>query len=206
MINAFKGASASPLGAGVNSINCSIISTIPTNNDTHINHTLNIINSLAEGADQLVACTIIEMDITFRIICPIPFEFSQYRSTLTTTESKLTFDHILNNPKLKTETVEMKLPFETNEQRNNGYSQAANKLLELSDFIIALYNPLKTGHTGGTKETIDFAMQQNLPIIHINTSNPDHLAISSTHTNYKISYLHIMDLKESDLLNNIFVE
>lgn len=179
-----------------------IISTFSTNkntqeNDTH--HTINIINSLAEGADQLAACTIIEMNTPTRLTCPIPFNLSQYRSTLTTKESQLTFDELLKNPKLSTETIELKLPFETDDLKNKGYRLAANKLLELSDFIIALYDPSKTGHTGGTKETIDFAIQKDIPIIHLNTSSPNLIAISSSYTNHKINFLNISELRISEL-------
>lgn len=166
-------------------------------------YTINMINSLAEGADQLAACVINEMDAPIKLICPIPFKLSQYRSTLTTNASKLTFDELLNSPELSSKTIEMKLPFESDELKNKGYQQAAKKLLELSDFIIALYDPSKTGHTGGTKETINFAMQNNIPVVHLNINNPSHIAISSSYTQHKINYQNITTLKTSELQSNI---
>ncbi|VAW78436.1 hypothetical protein MNBD_GAMMA15-1490 [hydrothermal vent metagenome] len=131
-----------------------------------------LINSLAEGADQLVAEVVRALPYSFRLSCPIPFPSSKYKQLFSTSADRENFDRLVADEQLAPVIIEMDCSADTPKQRQQGYRAAADMLLDNTDILVALYDPEKVGDTGGSLDTTEIAVQRRIPVIHLNTKNP----------------------------------
>jgi len=132
-----------------------------------------LINSLAEGADQLAAEVVRALPYSFRLSCPTPFPSDKYKQLFSTQTDRENFDRLAADEQLAPVVIEMDCSAVTPKQRQQGYRAAADMLLDNTDILIALYDPEKVGDTGGSLETTEIAVQRRIPVIHLNTKNPE---------------------------------
>ena len=144
-----------------------------------------LVNALAEGADQLAADVALKLPYTFRLSCPVPFPVETYKKWFSTQAGRERFDRLTADEQLDPVVVELDYHSETPAQRRDGYRAAADMLLEHSDILVALYDPDKNGNTGGSRETAQIAAQQQLPVIHLNTKDPQAITLTRKLTRFE---------------------
>ena len=110
---------------------------------------LYLVNSLAEGVDQLAAAIAINPDLGFQLRCPVPFTLECYKSHFQyqAEDARKQFDRFISDP--NTSLVMMGCSDEDGKRRE-GYRAAAGMLLENSDLIIAVLDADRD-HRGGNK-------------------------------------------------------
>ncbi len=134
-----------------------------------------LVNSLAEGADQLVALAAQHAGLDYNIWCPLPFPAEEYKRHFypfegeTPKESfdKLTAADNCQVVALNAPTSESELPL--------AYAAAATLLLENTDLLVAIHDPQRKGSTGGTQHSIRKARQMRIPSIEIDIRQPAQL-------------------------------
>ena len=141
--------------------------------------TLFLIDSLAEGADQLVADAALLGGFRYRLRAPIPFTSDQYKSffTFDKQDSIATFDRITCDPDHKAIVVELCGDGESD--RSDDYAAAADVLLDNCDLLLAVYDPSVSGGEGGTVDTVEKAVARGLNVVGINIRRPDQLIFVS---------------------------
>jgi len=134
-----------------------------------------LVNSLAEGADQLAAEVAVQSGIGYRLRCPIPFETAVYkdRFQFDAKDAWVRFDRLTMDPELDTAVIMLDCPHATPDERRAGYAAAAHLLLENSDVLVAVMDPEHPTSGVGTHYTVQRAEQMSVPIVHIDPRNPD---------------------------------
>lgn len=131
-----------------------------------------LLDSLAEGADQLVADAAIAGGFGYRIRCPLPFAANEYKSFFTydREESIAAFDRITHDPDNDAVLVELTCSGATD--RPDGYAAAADILLDNSDLLLAVYDPSRAGSEGGTAETVEKAVAAGVAVAVVDIREP----------------------------------
>lgn len=139
-----------------------------------------LVDPLAEGADQLVAEVAVENGEGYSLRCPIPFTIAEYKSMFTyeVARSSTTFDRLVGDPSRDGVVVELACSTAETE-RGAAYAAAADVLLENSDLLLAIYDPSRTGSTGGTAETLAKAGRFGMPVVGIDSRSPETLELLS---------------------------
>ena len=118
------------------------------------------ISSLATGADQLFARTI--LNLGGRILTVIPFE--GYEKTFKEKMDLNSFRDIL-----ELSTDKEVLP--AKESKEASYFAAGKRVVELSDFMIAVWDGKGALGPGGTGDIVPFARSKNRIVIHLNPNS-----------------------------------
>lgn len=141
--------------------------------------TLFIVDSLAEGADQLVADAARRGGFRFHLRTPIPFTGNEYKSFFTVDKqnSVATFDRLTGDPEL--EPIVVELCGEAEGGRADDYAAAADVLLDNCDLLLAVYDPSASGGEGGTADTVNKAVGAGLDVVGIDLRWPDRLVLVS---------------------------
>lgn len=131
-----------------------------------------MINSLAEGADQLVARVALDEALGFSLRCPVPFTTGEYTGLFTydRDRSVATFHQLASDA----EVVELAHSADAMD-RDEGYAAAADYVLRHSDMLLALYDPGRYGGYGGSAHTVSDAEGQRLPVVRIDLRDPGKL-------------------------------
>lgn len=125
--------------------------------------TLAVMSSLAEGADRLVAQTILKRpDAT--LIVPLPLPQADYETDFETAESKNEFQELL---KSASEVIEMP----ATATRNEAYEAAGKYVLENCDVLLTIWDGQGAQGQGGTGEIVSLARERGLPIAWIHAGN-----------------------------------
>lgn len=136
-----------------------------------------LIDSLADGADQLAAQVIRKLPYKFQLSCPIPFPRELYKKPFFTDQDRSQFDELVKDERFDTVVIEMNCNSETEKCKAEAYRAAADMLLDNTDLLIAIYDPDKEGHLGGTVNTVNIAQERRIPVIHLNTKKPDEIQL-----------------------------
>jgi hypothetical protein len=113
------------------------------------------VTSLAIGADQLLARLILEVGGKIHVV--LPFEDIER----TFSPEDLPAYHSL----LKSAKVEILNTHGTDEDR---YLAAGQRVVELSELMLAVWNGKPAKGKGGTADVVAFAILRGVPVIHIN--------------------------------------
>lgn len=114
------------------------------------------LSSLAEGADQIFASVLVREQIPFRAVIPA----KRYKNTfdaehLPAYESLLQSAHFIDV-----------LSFD--EPSEAAYYEAGTKIVNESDFLIAVWNGEKAKGFGGTADIVNYAKAKRRLVIHVN--------------------------------------
>lgn len=115
------------------------------------------ITCLAIGADQLYAELLLKKNIPYLSIIPS----KDYETTFKNGKDKDNYLHFLK----KSENIEYLQNDNPNEQ---AFYEAGKKLVDMADYIIAIWNGKKAKGLGGTGDIVEYALKQNKKVIHIN--------------------------------------
>jgi hypothetical protein len=115
------------------------------------------LSSLAAGADQLFARLILQHGGELRVILP----FSRYEETFTTVKDLAEFRSLLD----QATAVEV-----LNEcpDRQESYLAAGQRVVDLADRMIAVWNGRAAAGLGGTGDIVRYSQAKQRPVLHIN--------------------------------------
>jgi hypothetical protein len=114
------------------------------------------LSSLAIGADQLFSELILAQRGELRVILPFP----KYRETFTTAKDLTTYRTLLGCAA----SVEI-LPVLPN--REESYLAAGQRVVDLSDWMIAVWNGRKAAGLGGTGDIVQYAIEKRKEVVHV---------------------------------------
>jgi hypothetical protein len=134
-----------------------------------------IVSPLAEGADRIVAATVLSTDpgLSARpreLVVPLPFPLDYYRGTdgnpgsdCRDARSQAEFDH-LYAAACQTRVLHVLAPAD-DRVRDAGYRDVGKFVVEHSDLLVALWDGQDTGLEGGTAAVVRLALQRGIPVI-----------------------------------------
>lgn len=119
--------------------------------------TPDLISSLAEGADRLVA----EAAVALRIglVCPLPFAVDEYAVDFADPASLLAFRSLL------AEAKEIVVLPGRREDGASAYAAAGRWMLERSDLLIGVWDGGGSAGAGGTRDIMDRALEYGIPVL-----------------------------------------
>ncbi len=115
------------------------------------------LSSLAAGADQLFARLILERGAELRAVLPFP----GYHETLTPGEELDSYEALL----ARADVVEV-LPARAG--RGESYLAAGQRIVDLSDRVIAVWDGREAAGLGGTADAVRYALARQRALLHIN--------------------------------------
>lgn len=117
------------------------------------------LSSLAMGADQLFALRVLARGGVLHAVLP----FHDYRSRFGSSDARQSFDDLLS----KSSEITILDSEGTDEQR---YWVAGQKVVELSDAVVAVWDGKPARGLGGTGDVVEYAIAQGVPVHHLDPS------------------------------------
>jgi len=133
---------------------------------------LRVLTPLAEGADRIVARTVLNYPGA-RLDVVLPLTVEDYLEEFATEESKKEFEELLRRCRkpvpLRTRRIrdDRHDPGDQAELRRQAYRQGGQYVVDHCDVLIAVWDGQPSRGRGGTAETIQYALEQNRPIIRV---------------------------------------
>ena len=113
--------------------------------------------SLANGADQLYALLLTQIGKPYTVVVPC----RRYELTFTSLDIRDRYRHLLDGAR---ERVDLDFVEPTEE----AFWAAGKKVVELSDYLIAVWNGRPAKGLGGTADVVRFGLNQGKLVVHIN--------------------------------------
>lgn len=124
---------------------------------------LQVLSSLAEGADRLVAQEVLKhQGATLVVALPLPAE--DYRQDFATPQSKAAFTRLVKR-------AERVLTLPPPATRDEAYEQAGHYVVDHCDALIALWDGQESQGRGGTADMVRRALARGIPVFHIKAGN-----------------------------------
>jgi hypothetical protein len=131
-----------------------------------------VVSPLAEGADRVVARAVLESrDACLDAVIPLALE--DYLEDFATGESRAEFAELLSRCGepvfLRTRLIrdERQDAGGQAELRRDAYAQAGRYVVDHCDVLIAVWDGEPTGGRGGTAEIVEYAREQNRPVLRV---------------------------------------
>jgi len=115
------------------------------------------LSSLAIGADQLFARLVLQHGGEIRVILPFP----SYIEIFKTEADRIKYRELLE----RAASVEMLAPDPNPEA---SYLAAGQRIVDLADRMIAIWNGKPAAGLGGTGDIVDYALGKGKEVLHIN--------------------------------------
>jgi hypothetical protein len=168
-------------------------------NIDHNNLPVLFTSAIATGADTLFANVALKyfegsLDIY------LPFEKEEYLKDFNTQQDKEEFERIMREPKVKNVVIINKL---SAGNRDDLYLQAGKKVVDDSQYIIAVWDEKKARGVGGTGDIVAYAVAQSKNVLVI---NPDHekLIIKANYLPHLVE--HVKDQPRPTAYSNNIVD
>ena len=129
-----------------------------------------VLSPLAEGADRVVARAVLS-DPGARLDVVLPLTLEDYLEDFATEESRKEFKELLGRCRkpvpLRTRRIQddRRDPGDQAELRRDAYRQVGQYVVDHCDVLIAVWDGLPSRGRGGTTEIVQYAQEQNRPII-----------------------------------------
>lgn len=137
---------------------------------------ITMVNSLAEGVDQLAAEAAIEANLIQNLCVPSPFTVKEYKANFMSDVYRDKFDALIKNKNISCIISELDCSTDP-EHLPAGYEAAADILLDNTDILIAIFDKNREAKTGGSRETVDIALKRDIPVIYIDPYDPAKVSI-----------------------------
>jgi len=127
-----------------------------------------IVSALAEGADRLVAATVLEKfeGADVRLEAVLPFPADVYRRDFRAPQSATEFDQLLKRAASVVTVPEVPDPLEA-------YERAGQHVVDRCDVLVAVWNGHAASGRGGTADIVAYARQQNVHVIVVDADQPE---------------------------------
>jgi len=129
-----------------------------------------VVSPLAEGADRLVAKTILQCEEEATLDAVLPLAHDDYVNDFATSESKAEFEELLGRCRSPhylrriALSCEYSDPGSLAEMRRVAYGSVGRFVVDHCDVLIALWDG-QSGRPGGTADTVKYARSQGKPLI-----------------------------------------
>lgn len=128
-------------------------------------HQYRIISPLAEGADRIVAETILgwvggDMVLPPALDVILPFEKEEYVQDFRTQSSRDEFENLL-------EKSASMIVLAAQGTREEGYENVGHTVVDRCDLLIAIWDGKSAGGRGGTSDIVDYARESGRAYVHI---------------------------------------
>ena len=158
-------------------------------------HYFEVISSLAEGADRVIADTIVSRESapggeSNRLYALLPLPEEEYIKDFPLEESRSQFRSMLRAALVRDE-----LPLR---QRPDAYQQAAEEVVKRSDVLIVLWDGKPERGIGGTAETVEYARQNGHPMFWIHSETGE-IQFEDPQHHFEKSLSHVADYYSEDL-------
>lgn len=143
------------------------------NTSTPLNYT--VITSLAEGADRLVAETILDYNSFSNIDVVLPMRVKNYKKTFNNPDDPQFYtllDKANSTKILWINNLESNLNNNDSSEINKAFEDAGRYIVNHCDVLFVLWNGIKSGGVGGTYDVFKYALSVKKPIIIISTNHP----------------------------------
>ena len=117
-----------------------------------------VVSSLADGVDRVVAKHLMQV-YGARLIAVLPFEAELYKDDFLA-ESKLEFDDFT---KKAANIIQSSSLLDTS--RDEAYLIAGQKVVDMSDILVSIWDNLPARGKGGTADIIEYAKRQHKEIV-----------------------------------------
>ncbi|HEX2225070.1 MAG TPA: hypothetical protein VHN15_12785 [Thermoanaerobaculia bacterium] len=114
------------------------------------------VSSLAQGADQVFARIAIEQGADLYAVVPFP----EYEETFPDGESQALYRELLR----QASSVEILERLASDEE---SYLRAGQRMVDLSNLVVAVWNGKKAAGLGGTGDIVEYARSQGKAVFHI---------------------------------------
>ena len=128
-----------------------------------------VISSLAEGADRLVAETVLARPGS-QLEIPLPLPVGDYQTDFKSEESKAAFGKLCSQASLIIRAPGF-------ESRESAYEWAGLTMVGRSDIVIALWDGQRSRGVGGTAGIVTLARRYGRPVVHIPTGNAQEIRV-----------------------------
>jgi hypothetical protein len=131
-----------------------------------------VLSPLAEGADRVVARAVLS-DPDARLDVVLPLALEDYLEDFATEESRKEFKELLGRCRkpvpLRTQRIrdDRRDPDDQAELRRDAYRRVGQYVVDHCDVLIAVWDGQLSRGRGGTAETVQYAQDQNRPIIRV---------------------------------------
>jgi len=145
-----------------------------------------ILTPLAEGADRLVAETVLAFNKTSSIEVVLPMTLNDYKKTFSDPDNPQ-FDELrskarevialrnydfTSDPKIVYSNSPDDIESKIERARKEAYERVGHYVVNHVDILIALWDGNKSAKQGGTSETVSYANSKGLPLIILSTEAP----------------------------------
>ncbi|NQT77602.1 MAG: hypothetical protein HQ565_07805 [Bacteroidetes bacterium] len=148
--------------------------------------TYSVLTPLAEGADRLIAETVMEYDALSCVEVILPLTLPDYKKTFNNPDDpeffelyakarhvrKLRYLDLENDPKINQNTSETNIENRLEKAREEAFEKAGRHIVNHCDVLIAIWDGEKSQGIGGTQDIIEYANTKNRPVIIISTNPP----------------------------------
>jgi hypothetical protein len=131
-----------------------------------------VLSSLAEGADRIVARTVLEYPQA-SLLAILPLTVEDYLDDFATDESRQEFRELLAKSNrsvlLRKRNIDedRRDPQDQLELRRDAYEAAGRYVVDHCDLLIALWDGEEARGRGGTAEIVQYALSNDRPVIHV---------------------------------------
>jgi len=153
--------------------------------------TYSIVTPLAEGADRLVAETVLEYDTMSCIEVVLPLTLSDYKKTFNNPEDSEFFElynkaryvkqlrshNLESDPRISQNATETNIEHKIEIARQVAFEKAGRYIVNHCDVLIAIWDGEKSQGIGGTNDIIEYAVSKNRPVIIISTNSPHSIKV-----------------------------
>jgi hypothetical protein len=138
--------------------------------------TMQLLSSLAEGSDRLVAESALRLG--YELVCPLPLAAADFAQDFATVESRAEFSSLLERA-ARVFVVADQSSEDTS--RVAAYERAGRFVTDSSQLLIAIWDGEEARGRGGTGQVVDEAVVQGLPVAWIPLDRPDDVIVRDTH-------------------------
>ena len=124
-----------------------------------------LVSPLADGTDQLAAEVALELG--WEVHALFPFNRAAYRSTLSTAESRASFDRLMNHA-----TAVLELPGDL-DRAADAYALAGRATVAHSDLLLAIWDGKPARGRGGTADVVQLALTHGTAVLHLHSERPE---------------------------------
>jgi hypothetical protein len=147
--------------------------------------TYSVLTPLAEGADRLIAETVMEYDALSCVEVILPLTLPDYKKTFNNPDDpgffelyskarhvrKLRYLDLENDPKINQNSSETNIENRLKEARKRAFKKAGRHIVNHCDVLIAIWDGKKSQGIGGTNDIIEYAVSKKRPLIIISTNS-----------------------------------
>jgi len=174
--------------------------------------TYSVITALAEGADRLVADTILEYDEKSSIEVVLPLTLADYKKTFYDPDDRK-FLKLYNKARDIRQLRQLNLESDPNIcqtvidtdnlknieiARKDAFKKAGQYIVNHCDVLIAVWDGEKSKGIGGTFEIIDYAISKKRPVIIISTNPPNNIELE---TGYGLNCNALKDIEQFNAID-----